>query len=98
MAPATIGTRPAATSMAISMTRSHSSWDRVGVFAGGATWDEEIDAGFDLPLDERAEGAFVNAAVCFERRYQGCTTAAKLKHKGHLKLALYAKGSGGENG
>src|SRR5436190_406780 len=48
VAPATMGTRPAATSMVRSMTRSHSSCARVGVSPQVA----QAVAAFDVGVDE----------------------------------------------
>ena len=50
--PAKTGTRPAAASMVISMTRSLLLLGEGGGFAGGAAGDEERDAAGDLPVDE----------------------------------------------
>ena len=78
VAPATMGTRPATTSIVVSITCSHSSCDERGSFASGAAGDQKIDAGFHLPRHQVAQGSVVDRSILMKRSDERGTTATKL--------------------
>jgi len=51
-----------------------------GGFAGGAAGDKKADAAGGLPVNQRGESGFVNAAVCTERRDQRGAAANRSFH------------------
>src|SRR5579872_3543242 len=60
-------------------------------FAGGAAGNKEINAGFDLPGDEIAQGYVVDGAILMKGRYKSGATSTKLHRDKIARMGIEGK-------